>query len=121
MTDPSFTELPKDDAAILFADVSGSTALYRALGNERAQALIEKTLGLLGEAAGRQAGRVVKTIGDEVMCRFDSASAAARAAIDMQRRIHAVPPEPGAELRVRIGFAFGKTVERGSDVFGDVV
>ena len=121
MTDPSFTELPKDDAAVLFADVSGSTALYRALGNERAQGLIEKTLKLLADAAARQNGRVVKTIGDEVMCRFDGASDAARAAIDMQRRIHAAPAEPGAELRVRIGFAFGKTVERAGDVFGDVV
>lgn len=108
-------------AAVLFGDVSGSTALYRAVGNERAQALIEKTLTLLREATVREHGRVVKTIGDEVMCRFTDASAAARAAIDMQRRLRALPVEPGANLKVRIGFAYGATVERAGDVFGDVV
>ena len=108
-------------AAVLFGDVSGSTALYRAVGNERAQALIEKTLSLLREATKREGGRVVKTIGDEVMCRFGDASAAARAAVDMQRRLHALPVDPGANLKVRIGFAYGPTVDRDGDVFGDVV
>jgi len=108
-------------AAVLFGDVSGSTALYQAVGNERAQALIEKTLNLLRESTARENGRVIKTIGDEVMCRFDTASAAARAAIDMQRRLQALPVEPGANLKVRIGFAYGATVDRDGDVFGDVV
>ena len=112
---------PEASAAVLFGDVSGSTALYRAVGNERAQQLIEKTLNLLREATKRENGRVVKTIGDEVMCRFDTASAAARAAIDMQRRLHALPVDPGAKLKVRIGFAYGATVDRDGDVFGDVV
>ena len=109
------------DAAVLFGDVSGSTALYQAVGNERAQHLIERTLVLMREAAARQNGRVVKTIGDEVMCRFDTAIDAARAAIDIQRQLRAAPPEAGANLRVRIGFAYGSTVDRDGDVFGDVV
>lgn len=108
-------------AAVLFGDVSGSTALYRSVGDERAQQLIEKTLNLLREATTREGGRVVKTIGDEVMSRFADAPSAARAAIDMQRRLHALPPEPGVTLKVRIGFAYGPMVERGGDVFGDVV
>jgi len=101
--------------------VSGSTALYQAVGNERAQKLIEDTLGLLRAAATRQNGRVVKTIGDEVMCRFGTANEAALAAVDMQRRLRALPPGPDANLKVRIGFAYGPTVERDGDVFGDVV
>jgi class 3 adenylate cyclase len=108
-------------SAVLFGDVSGSTALYRAVGNERAHALIEGTLTLMRDAVARRNGRVVKTIGDEVMCRFDSATDAARAAIDMQRGLRASAPEPGVELRVRIGFAWGATVDRDGDVFGDVV
>ncbi|HUR42423.1 MAG TPA: adenylate/guanylate cyclase domain-containing protein [Verrucomicrobiae bacterium] len=109
------------NAAVLFGDVAGSTALYQAVGNERAQALIERTLGLLRDATTRENGRVVKTIGDEVMCRFADAAAAARAAMDMQRKLRMVPAEPGANLKVRIGFAYGTTVERDGDVFGDVV
>jgi adenylate cyclase len=109
-------------AAVLFGDVSGSTALYQAVGNERAQQLIEKTLNVLREATARENGRVVKTIGDEVMCRFASASEAARAAMDMQRQLRAAPADAGtSSLRVRIGFAYGTTVERDNDVFGDVV
>ncbi|MGQ0586001.1 MAG: adenylate/guanylate cyclase domain-containing protein [Gammaproteobacteria bacterium] len=108
-------------AAVLFGDVSGSTALYRDVGDERAQQLIEQTLALLRDSTTREGGRVVKTIGDEVMSRFDDAPAAARAAIDMQRRLRALPPGPGANLKVRIGFAWGPMVERAGDVFGDVV
>jgi adenylate cyclase len=107
--------------AVLFGDVAGSTALYRAVGDERAQRLIENTLNLMREATAGRNGRVVKTIGDEVMCRFDSATDAARAAIDMQRGLRAAATEPGVELRVRIGFAWGATVDREGDVFGDVV
>jgi adenylate cyclase len=119
---PTATPPPEgSSAAVLFGDVSGSTALYQAVGNERAQQLIEKTLNLMREATQREGGRVVKTIGDEVMCRFDTAAAAARAAIDMQRRLQALPVDPGANLKVRIGFAFGPTVDRDGDVFGDVV
>ena len=118
---PSTAKGGGGSAAVLFGDVSGSTALYRAVGDERAQQLIEKTLNLLRESTTREGGRVVKTIGDEVMCRFAEASAAARAAMDMQRRLRALPPEPGVKLKVRIGFAYGATVDRDGDVFGDVV
>lgn len=118
---PTTSDGAGTSAAVLFGDVSGSTALYRSVGNERAQQLIERTLGLLRESTTRESGRVVKTIGDEVMCRFADASSAARAAIDMQRRLRALPPEPGVTLKVRIGFAYGPTVERAGDVFGDVV
>lgn len=108
-------------AAVLFGDVSGSTALYRTVGNQRAKQLIDGVLTLLLAATQREGGRLVKTIGDEVMCRFDSAAAAARAAIDMQRQVRGMPRDGKVDLRVRIGFAFGETVERDGDVFGDVV
>jgi class 3 adenylate cyclase len=110
-----------DVAAVLFGDIADSTVLYRTEGNERAQALIEGTLALMARAAERQGGRLVKTIGDEVMCWFETASDAARAAIDMQRRLRLLPGESGENLHVRIGFAFGETVDRAGDVFGDVV
>jgi len=119
---PSTSPPGEASAAVLFGDVSGSTALYQAVGNERAQKLIEDTLSLLRAAAARQNGRVVKTIGDEVMCRFGTANEAARAAMDMQRQLRgAAAASDGPELKVRIGFAYGATVDRDGDVFGDVV
>lgn len=117
---PSISNPGESAAAVLFGDVSGSTALYQAVGNERAQKLIEDTLNLLRAATARQGGRVVKTIGDEVMCRFGTANEAARAAMDMQRQLRGTTSS-GTPLKVRIGFAYGPTVERDGDVFGDVV
>ncbi len=109
------------NAAILFADISGSTALYRSLGDEVAQRLIEGALQLLRGAAEKNGGVVVKTIGDEVMCRFAGATEAARAAIDMQRGLRATGVTAPEKLRGRIGLAWGAIVERDGDVFGDVV
>ena len=62
--------------AIMFADVSGSTSLYEKLGDQRALAAIEVVLSELRKSTGLQDGRVVKTIGDEVMAVFPSVDAA---------------------------------------------
>jgi adenylate cyclase len=109
-------------AAVLFGDVSGSTALYRKVGNEQAHQLVEQALVLMRAATARQQGRVVKTIGDEVMCRFATPDAAARAAMDIQRQLRDTQLVAGGpRLKARIGFAYGPVVDRDGDVFGDVV
>jgi adenylate cyclase len=109
-------------AAVLFGDVSGSTALYRKVGNEQAHQLVEQALVLMRAATTRQQGRVVKTIGDEVMCRFATPDAAARAAMDIQRQLRDTQLVAGGpRLKARIGFAYGPVVDRDGDVFGDVV
>jgi hypothetical protein len=64
---------------------------------------------------------VVKTIGDEIMAVFPSATAAARAAMDMQARVAALPPFGDTRLAVRIGFHLGPVLEESGDVFGDAV
>ena len=61
------------EIAVLFADVSGSTRLYESLGDERALAAINHCLGLVREACSSNHGRVVKTIGDEVLAVFPAA------------------------------------------------
>lgn len=105
----------------MFVDVSGSTALYRAAGNERAEALVRTALNRLRATTTKLGGRVVKTIGDELMCRFDSAPVAAAAAIEMQRQAQTPLDVEGAKLGLRAGFAYGPVLEREGDVFGDVV
>ncbi|MGQ0585994.1 MAG: adenylate/guanylate cyclase domain-containing protein [Gammaproteobacteria bacterium] len=107
----------------MFCDVSGSTTLYRTLGDETAEALVRGTLGRMTELVAGEGGHVIKTIGDELMCRFATGEDAARAAIEMQRVVRLpVPGADGAEkLRLRIGFAAGSAVERDGDLFGDVV
>ncbi len=107
--------------AILFADVSGSTSLYEKLGDQRALAAIESVLAELRKSTGMQDGRVIKTIGDEVMAVFASADAAMQAACDMQNRVAAIPQTDGVRLAIRIGFHFGPAIEEGGDFFGDAV
>src|SRR5690625_5798011 len=73
------------DLAIMFADVSNSSALYKRLGNVDAKRLVDKTLDIMRRLTAEQAGTVVKTIGDEIMARFDSAGDACRAAMAIQQ------------------------------------
>ena len=109
------------DCAVLFADVSGSTALYEVLGDERAFALVETCLATMSACTAAAHGRVVKTIGDAVMAVFDSADQAASAAAEMQTRVAEFGPAVGVRLSLRIGLHFGPVVERDGDVFGDTV
>jgi adenylate cyclase len=109
------------EAAILFADVSGSTKLYETAGNAVAHAAVESCVSVMREKTQAAAGRVIKTIGDEVMAAFRSADDAADAAIEMQLAISELPPVGNATLGIRIGFYYGPVVESDGDVFGDAV
>jgi class 3 adenylate cyclase len=110
-----------DCSALLFADVSGSTSLYEKLGDKAALAAIEKVLDELRKSVALHEGRVVKTIGDEVMAAFPSADAAMQAACDMQNRVAVIPPTADVRLAIRVGFHFGPAIEERGDYFGDAV
>ena len=109
------------EAAVLFADVSGSTKLYETAGDAVAHAAIEKCVNIMREKTVNATGRVIKTIGDEVMSAFKTADEAADAAIEMQSAISELPPVGNTQIGIRIGFNFGPVVERDGDVFGDAV
>src|SRR5258708_2978585 len=66
-------------------------------------------------------GRVVQTMGDEVLCVFPTALAATQAATEMQSRIEMQEPVSGWRLQIHIGLQFGPVLEEGPDVFGDCV
>ena len=115
----------QDEAVtILFADVSGSTRLYDTLGDARARAIVARAFELMEGRAGEHRGRLVKTIGDAVMCTFPEPGDAAEAAIAMQGTIAsdlrlADPDATG--LAIRIGFHHGPVIHDAGDVFGDAV
>ena len=106
---------------MLFVDVSGSTRLYESAGDAVAHAAIDKCITIFKDKTAVVGGRVIKTIGDEVMSTFPDASSAAGAAIEMQNAIDELPPVANTKIGVRIGFHFGPMVERDNDVFGDSV
>jgi adenylate cyclase len=105
--------------AIMFADVSGSSALYKQLGNQQAKAIVDDVVSHMAATTIVHEGTVVKTIGDEVMARFDSANTACRVAIAIQQRSSREFAEIG--LGIRIGIAFGDTLVTPNDAFGDTV
>jgi class 3 adenylate cyclase len=107
--------------AVLFADISGSTRLYETVGDANALATIGRCLALVRLACEGYGGRVVKTIGDEVMAVFPTADQATEAAAEMQARISELPPVGRSRLAIRVGFHFGPAIEVDGDVFGDSV
>jgi len=107
--------------AVLFADIAGSTKLYEDRGDKVAKSMIDEALAEMTAVTARQGGRVVKTIGDEVMCVFDGADRGFMAATDMQNRIDKLPVVNGAKRRIRVGFHAGTVIEENGDVFGDTV
>lgn len=109
------------DMAVLFADITGSTRLYEKLGNAQAVECVGLCLRIMRESAVGCAGRVVQTIGDEILCVFRSALAAAQAAAEMQARIEMQEPVSGERLQIHVGLQFGSVLEEGQCVFGDCV
>ncbi len=113
--------LQNAELAILFADISGSTAIYDRLGNEKALQLISQTLDILIQEMNKHHGTLIKTIGDEIMCTFPDVAAAVNAACAMQAAISAKRPGGEQPLYIRIGLHYGEVIRDGSDVFGDAV
>lgn len=110
-----------EQAAVMFADISGSSALYDTLGNERALELVTQTLAILIEVMTAHDGVLVKTIGDEIMCAFPDAVTAFKAAEAMQLEVEKRQPGGDHPIHVRIGLHFGEVLYESGDVFGDTV
>ena len=106
---------------VLFADVSGSTQLYQSAGDATAHGAITGCLDLMRKAVEAAHGRVVKTIGDELMALFPSADAAVAAATAMLGAVEALPEVGGSKLGLRVGLQAGPVIQHGEDVFGDTV
>lgn len=115
------TEQKNVQLSILFADISGSTALYDKLGNEMALHLVSRTLDVLKQEMAAHHGTLIKTIGDEIMCTFPTADLAVNAARAMQTAIEGESPVNGQHIYVRIGIHCGEVIQESGDVFGDAV
>jgi class 3 adenylate cyclase len=106
--------------AILFADICESSRLYATLGDGPARHVVDSHLSLIASIVERSRGRVIKTMGDEVMCAFADRDDAVRAAIRMQEQIHAGrsgrPP-----VMIHVGLHFGPVLVENGDIFGNTV
>ncbi len=107
--------------AIIFADISRSSRLYKAIGDTLALEKVSQCMDLLTQIIVKNNGQVIKTIGDEIMGTFPGSDAAVLAASEMQRRISEGFPQDGEMIRLKIGLNYGPVMVEGGDVFGDSV
>jgi adenylate cyclase len=103
--------------AIGFADLSGFTALTRNSTELELRDLLDTFESLATDIVGQQGGRIVKTIGDEVLFEVDDPAAAAEIALELLEAAGAHPGLP----ELRAGLAYGPVVSRLGDVFGSTV
>ncbi len=101
---------------VLFADLSGFTALTETHGDQDAAEVAARFYDLAQTALTDDA-RLVKTIGDAVMIAADQPASAVAAALQL---VAAVQVEPGFPS-VRAGLHLGPCVERSGDYFGATV
>ncbi len=104
------------DAAFVFADIAGFTALTEAHGDEQAAAFVDGFAAAVEKELPPDATRV-KSIGDAVMLRVPDPGDAILLGLRMTRD---VLREHGA-YAVRVGLHHGPAVERDGDYFGATV
>jgi hypothetical protein len=102
------------DTVVMFADVVGSSKLYKQEGNDEANRQISDVVNRLMDQTRQHNGVVIKTLGDEVMAHFKNPNDAFRASIAMQ--------QIGEEtLPISVGMAWGNVIEKDADLFGQAV
>jgi len=111
------------ERVILFADVVGSTQLFEVLGDARARDMVTTCVETMRRASEQHGGRVIKTMGDEIMATFEDCDGALDAATQMQIEIGAHPDLEfdGQQVAIRVGAHYGPVVEEERDVFGAAV
>ncbi len=110
---------PQDERrfrTIVFIDLSGSTDLIHAVGDESAAVNGTRLIEIAAARAAQSDGRLVKTLGDGVMLSFRSASVGVQTTLKIVERV-AAEGLPSA----RAGIATGPVIHRDGDCYGAVV
>jgi adenylate cyclase len=100
-----------------FADMVGFTQTTRRRSTAELAEMIERFGSSTTEVISDGKGRLVKTVGDEVLFVADDVGDGAAIALALQDRVRAEPALPP----VRIGLATGPVLVRYGDVYGEVV
>jgi adenylate cyclase len=103
--------------AVGFADLVGFTSLTRHVDEDELATVVDRFESVAADTVAEHGGRVVKTVGDEVMFTADSAVTAAEIALRLAERIGADEELPD----VRVGVAVGTVLSRLGDVYGEAV
>jgi adenylate cyclase len=108
------------ELAIAFTDLAESTRLFRELGDAAARDLTKGFYARVAAVLPQHGGRLVKTLGDGVMCAFANVDRAVLATAGLHAQIASIraPEQP---FRVHSGVSYGSVIVEGADVFGTIV
>ena len=116
--DPSVHQDPSAPLrAVGFADLVSFTSFVRRMSERQLARLVQRFELLASDVITEHGGRVIKTVGDEVLFVHTDVAAASAIALDLvdvMAEDDIVPP-------VRVGLAHGRVVSRLGDVFGMTV
>ncbi len=118
---PAVPAEERRQVTVLFADLSGYTAIAERMDPESVKAVVERCLRRLGEEVEHYGGTVDKYIGDNVMALFgapvaheDDAERAVRAALGMQAAMEEINVEVkrefGVSFELRVGVNTGEVL-----------
>ncbi|GGL29099.1 adenylate/guanylate cyclase domain-containing protein [Phycicoccus endophyticus] len=103
--------------AVGFADLVSFTSFVRRMSERQLARLVQRFELLASDVVAEHGGRVIKTVGDEVLFVHTEVAAASAIALDLVDAMaedELIPP-------VRVGLARGRVVSRLGDVFGVTV
>ena len=106
---------------VVFADIVGSTGLYKTLGDTVAARLVTSTTEAIANAVHAAGGEVVKTLGDGLLAVFDANEPAVRACCEAQRMLAARAQRNQTAVELKVGLSRGPVVLTPGDCFGDAV
>jgi adenylate cyclase len=100
-----------------FADMVGFTRTTRRRTMDELGEMVERFGAATNEVIANGRGRIVKTVGDEVLYVTEHPADAAAIALGLRDRVRTEPSLP----QLRIGIAHGMVLSRYGDVYGEVV
>jgi len=116
LADPDGENASGNRTVVGFADIVGFTRLSRQIDETALRSLLERFETVCTENVARRRGRIVKTLGDEILFVCDRVEDAADIAFRLQEQV----PD-GDQITLRVGMALGEVLPRYGDVYGPVV
>jgi len=110
MSDPTL-------ATVGFADIAGFTRLARVMADSDLAAMVQAFESGAADIVAGRGGRLVKTLGDEVMFVTDRADDA----VAIANQMHGLTSPGDEALTLRIGLATGHLISRMGDFYGGTV
>jgi adenylate cyclase len=108
-------DLAATSMTVGFADLVGFTSLTREIDESGLAALVESFESRASDVIAEAGGRVVKTVGDEVMFVADDPGAGADIGLRLSEEVGGEAELPA----LRVGLACGPVVSRMGDVYGE--